>query len=294
MLISGSFKIRTMKNSRIIFYALVFMNMLVITSCNDDDNNNPIPAPIADAGIGMMVDLEKLVNLDASSSSGDNISYAWTLKDPNDNVANLDNAATANPSFIATISGVYTAELTITNNGGSNTSTVEIEAINPTYQLADQMGRPAINTVFNFFGDSDTKNAFNQVLPGDGAMNAASFKGIFDALQSYIGLNTDTYTNVLGLDNTTTASVLATDILMSNKSAPATYGPSDLNNIVLGQNVLNGRRLADDVIDVTLILAFGGNDLSAINATQAGLISDNVNANDKNFLTVFPYLAAPH
>ncbi len=283
-----------MKNIKIVGYFLAAMSILISQGCQDDDNDNPLPLPVANAGNNQIVDLEKIVILDGSASSGENINFSWTLVDPLGNEANLQDASTANPSFQATLAGTYEATLTITNNGGNTTSMVEILVENPTYLLADQMGRPGINTVFNFFGSSDVKNAFNQVLPSEGIANATAFKGIFDALQSYIGLDPMTYNNVLGLDNETTASVLATDILMSNKTAPSTYGPSDINNIVLGQNVLNGRGLADDVIDVTLILAFAGNDLNNLNSTQLGLISDNVNANDKPFLSEFPYLASPH
>jgi hypothetical protein len=52
---------------------------------------------------------------------------------------------------------------------------------------------------------------------------------------------------------------------------------------------LTGRALADDVIDVELTLIFGG----ATGASNPTLTKDNVNANDKVFLTTFPYLAAP-
>ena len=45
----------------------------------------------------------------------------------------------------------------------------------------------------------------------------------------------------------------------------------------------------DDVIDVELILIFGGPDGSA----NPGLTSDNVDANDRPFSTNFPYLANP-
>jgi Domain of unknown function (DUF4331) len=47
----------------------------------------------------------------------------------------------------------------------------------------------------------------------------------------------------------------------------------------------NGRRLQDDVITAELGLIFGAN---------AALNDDHVDANDKSFLTTFPYLAAPH
>jgi hypothetical protein len=57
-----------------------------------------------------------------------------------------------------------------------------------------------------------------------------------------------------------------------------------------GTQVLTGRALADDVIDVELILIFGG----ATGASNPGLTSDHVNANDKPFLSSFPYMASPH
>jgi hypothetical protein len=56
-----------------------------------------------------------------------------------------------------------------------------------------------------------------------------------------------------------------------------------------GTNVLTGRKLSDDVIDVELILIFGGH----TNAQNPTLTSDNISANDKAFLTSFPYLASP-
>lgn len=52
-----------------------------------------------------------------------------------------------------------------------------------------------------------------------------------------------------------------------------------------------GRRLADDVVDAGLAAIFGPL-LSPANTTPA-LASDNVGANDKAFLTTFPYLADP-
>jgi hypothetical protein len=56
-----------------------------------------------------------------------------------------------------------------------------------------------------------------------------------------------------------------------------------------GTNVLTGRNLTDDAITVELLLIFGGEDFSE----NPGLSNDNVNANDKTFLTSFPYLASP-
>ncbi|MEO9483129.1 MAG: DUF4331 family protein [Ekhidna sp.] len=158
---------------------------------------------------------------------------------------------------------------------------VQMEA--DTYATSDQMGRPAINTVFNFFGTSDVKNAYNSTLPASGAANATAFAGILDALQTYIFLDPEQFENILGIGNDALAGVLAVDVLQSDKNAATAYGS------------LNGRALGDDVIDVTLTLAFSDQSAAgADNQVKGGLVSDNVNANDKTFSTSFPYLAIPH
>ena len=286
---------KNIKNTAILFC----LALLVTTaSCKEDEPDEPtvpeVEAPQANAGADQTVDIEKAVTLDGSSSMGDNITYAWTVTDPSGGTVTLEGGDSAMPSFVAMQAGDYEATVTVTNAGGTASAMTTISVENPTFATADQMGRPAINTVFNFFGDADTKNGYNRTLPTEGAANATAFQGILDALQGYIGLDPGSYTNVLGLDNATTATVLATDVLGSNKTASSTYGPADLNNLMLGQNVLNGRGLADDVVDVTLILAFAGNDLANLSDLQTGLIGDFVGANDKEFLTSFPYLAAPH
>lgn len=151
------------------------------------------------------------------------------------------------------------------------------------YTTVDQMGRPAINTVFNFFGTADVKNAYNLTLPSNGSTNAAAFKGILDALQTYIFLDPAEFENILGIGNEALAGVLAVDALSSDKTSASAYGS------------LNGRALADDVIDVTLLLAFADqSDAGANNGVKDGVSSDNVDANDKSFSSTFPYLASPH
>lgn len=152
-----------------------------------------------------------------------------------------------------------------------------------TYTTVDQMGRPAINTVFNFFGDAATKNGYNQTLPSMGSSNADDFKAILDALQTYIFLDPAEFENILGIDNATLASVLAVDVLQSDKSSASAYGS------------LNGRALGDDVVDVTLLLAFADQSTAGSdNQVKDGVSSDNVDSNDKTFGSTFPYLASPH
>lgn len=141
------------------------------------------------------------------------------------------------------------------------------------YIQRDQMGRPAINTVFV---SSDNKDQFNATVP---SQMGASFASAFES--RLLALNPGYTSNALGLDAPTFTSVLATDILSVSTDGTTTFFD--------GTNVLTGRALADDVIDVELLLIFGGPDGMA----NAGLTSDNVDANDKSFMNDFPYLASP-
>lgn len=142
------------------------------------------------------------------------------------------------------------------------------------YQTQDQMARPAINTVFVSAADKDM---FNTTTPS--MMNAA-FAGKFKS--RLMALNAGYTTNLLGLNADQFTNVLVTDVLNASTTAPTTFYD--------GTNVLTGRALADDVIDVELTLIFGG----PTGASNPGLTSDKVNANDKMFLASFPYLATPH
>lgn len=55
-------------------------------------------------------------------------------------------------------------------------------------------------------------------------------------------------------------------------------------------NGYGGRKLTDDVVDAGLAALFGS--LLSPNNVSPGLTTDNINQNDKPFLTTFPYLAA--
>ncbi|AWW00032.1 DUF4331 family protein [Arcticibacterium luteifluviistationis] len=145
------------------------------------------------------------------------------------------------------------------------------------YMTADQMGRPAINTVFV---SSSMKDEFNVTPPSQqGAKYASAFAaGLMGLSPAYANAGDK---NALGLDAATFGSVLATDVLTVSTTAPTTFYD--------GTNVLTGRNLADDVITVELLLIFGGEDFTE-NPT---LSDDNVSSNDKDFSTSFPYLATP-
>lgn len=160
------------------------------------------------------------------------------------------------------------------DNGDDNGMENTIEA---TYALEDQMGRPAVNTVFV---SASSKDNFNTTIPSkQGAMYASMFKTNLEALSP--AFNEDTDTNALGQDATTFSSFLATDVLNVSLDGKTTFYD--------GTNVLTGRALADDVITVELLLIFGGEDFKE----NPALSDDHVDANDKEFLTSFPYLASP-
>jgi len=142
------------------------------------------------------------------------------------------------------------------------------------YEQQDQMARPAINTVF-VTAPTD-KDLFNTTAPN--AMGSL-FQSKFQT--RLLALNAGYTTNALGQNAATLTGLLATDVLGVSTTGVTTFFD--------GTNILTGRTLADDVIDVELLLIFGG----PTGASNPGLTKDNVNANDKTFLTAFPYLASP-
>ena len=138
----------------------------------------------------------------------------------------------------------------------------------------DQAGRPGIATVFV---SPEDKDKFNVTLPS--AMSPA-FQSKFQS--RLMALNPNYSTNALGQTAAQFTGLLATDVLNVSTTGKTTFFD--------GTNVLTGRALADDVIDVELLLLFGG----PSGTSNPGLTSDNVNANDKMFSSTFPYLATPH
>jgi len=141
------------------------------------------------------------------------------------------------------------------------------------YMGGDQMARPAINTVFV---DAPAKDSFNNALP---TQMSGLFFNKFKA--RLLALNPGYTTNALGQTADQLSGLLVTDVLNLSTTGTTTFYD--------GTNVLTGRTLGDDVIDVELILLFGG----PMGSSNPGLTSDHVGANDKAFLTTFPYLASP-
>lgn len=129
-----------------------------------------------------------------------------------------------------------------------------------TWQKADQMGRPAINTVFNATGAD--KNLFNVTDPAQQrTADGGRFRtNVITTLEHLGGYGAGTAGSI--------ADILLPDVL--------TYTVGNTSGF------LNGRRLADDVIDTELGLVTNG----AITGDGVGPHAD--------YLSSFPYLGNPH
>ena len=123
----------------------------------------------------------------------------------------------------------------------------------------DRVGRAAINTVFNHGVD---KNIFNGLEPSQDS-TAVTNEGM-TFVQSF--MNT---LSALG-GSPALATVLLPDVLNYDFSKPTDYAK------------LNGRRLRDDVISISLSLV-----------TNGGLTTDNVGPHT-DYLDRFPYAGTPH
>jgi Domain of unknown function (DUF4331) len=122
------------------------------------------------------------------------------------------------------------------------------------YTHDDRMGRPAINTVFNH---GQAKNLFNAIDP---PQDRARFKDSFKATLESFGYTSDQADAI--------ADILLPDILTYDYTSSAGY--------------LNGRRLTDDVIDISLKLV-----------TNGKLTTDRVGPHT-DYLDHFPYPGEPH
>ncbi len=151
------------------------------------------------------------------------------------------------------------------------------ELIDGSWVQIDQMGRPAINTVFNHTGAD--KEDFNVTAPADQrtAFGGKFRTNIVDTLLALSALDSD------GAYTATEAGILA-DVLLPDV---VTY-----NTTTTAAGPLNGRNLADDVIDAELNITTGGFPFAGRTGT-GGVPSDCVGPHS-DYLPSFPYLGLPH
>ncbi|MFD2586994.1 DUF4331 family protein [Croceitalea marina] len=170
-----------------------------------------------------------------------------------------------------------------------------------TFAQVDHMGRPGINTVLG--ADGDAKDAHNISIPANqGAAFQMAYQerleALHDAYAIALGLTAEDVdyepnilSGILGFDVTAEilTSVLASDVLEVAPDAQTVYFDG---SVPVG---FTGRKLQDDVIDISLILLFGGRDGARFNG-EGGLpqlVTDGVGLTADNITTTFPYIGSP-
>ena len=152
-----------------------------------------------------------------------------------------------------------------------------------TFTQVDIMGRPGINTVLGI--SDERKDDFNDSTPAEqGANFATEFTDMINGYHTAYGAEYEN--NILNLTADQMGSILALDVLQVAPNAPTTYFD--------GENVLTGRNLTDDVVDVSLVLLFGGANGDRFDGDDGlpELVSDNVGFDSTNAITTsFPYMA---
>ena len=156
-----------------------------------------------------------------------------------------------------------------------------------TFQQVDRLSRPVVNEVFaSVAGDRHKTN--NEIAPSQDNTELAN------DIQNFMR-------NTAGRSQATTdvvKAVLVPDVMVAdlNEAGPAAYLGSETGGATGGK--FGGRKLTDDVADISLGVVFGTT-VSALGlAPDDGkaiptLTSDNVGSGGKRFTSTFPYLGAP-
>ena len=149
--------------------------------------------------------------------------------------------------------------------GGNGTDIGVWGATGKNGMVADRMGRPAINTVFNATGAD--KDAFNATPP---RLQRTAMGGKFrtNVINTLVGLSTALGSPYTAEQAAGIADILLPDVLTYKVGTDASF--------------LNGRDLDDDVIDLELSLT-----------TNGAVASDGVGAHG-DLLSGFPYLGPAH
>jgi len=159
----------------------------------------------------------------------------------------------------------------------------------------DVLGRPGVNIIFG--GSNAMKNEYNISKVSNREIYTAEFDSVLEGYHNIYAIaleipeeDLNYETNILGWNAQTFTKIMSQfDALQVAPNGPTTYynGNSNL--------VFTGRKLSDDVMDVTFMLMFGG-----VNGTRFDgnndtpqLTTDAVDSGDRNFSLSFPYLETP-
>lgn len=150
------------------------------------------------------------------------------------------------------------------------------------YDRVDRMGMPAIATAVISSGMKDDYNAAD---PSDDA--GGQF--VVDITANVQALHTALDDDLVGAGLVPCATVACV-----GQAAPLVVPDVITINSAQAAGFPNGRRLTDQVIDVTLALVLLDLSASGQSATTLAARPLNPAANDKSFSSTFPYLAAPN
>jgi len=167
-----------------------------------------------------------------------------------------------------------------------------------------RLGHPLVNEVVIPLKDKDT---FNRTKPtGDGAfLSYVQNPEVASLLNVLYGISvppnprgdlvTVFLTGIPGV-NQPAGQTAGCEMLRLNMTLPPSAAPNRFGVIAGdGAGFPNGRRLADDVVDVALRVVAGGYVLTPdFNVAPNNQLGDGVDANDRPFLPYFPYAALPH
>jgi hypothetical protein len=167
-----------------------------------------------------------------------------------------------------------------------------------------RLGMPLVNEAVIPLGVKDT---FNSLEPtGDGAaLSFVTNPTVPPLLEALFGLRTPPtprtdlvtifLTGIPGLNQIGTSPRPA-EMIRLNMAVPPSRNPSRLG--LLGGDTAgfpNGRRPADDVVDIELRALAGGTPFTpGFNIAPNNALTDRVDANDTPFFSSFPFLSAPH
>ena len=159
----------------------------------------------------------------------------------------------------------------------------------------DIAGRPGVNVIF---GSTDlSKNNFNNSIVSNRTIFQEGFQNVLEFYHNIYAIandipieDLDYETNILNWDAATFTTIMSNyDALQVAPNGPTTY--LDANNNL----VFTGRKLSDDVMDITLTLMFGGVDGTRFdgNNDTPQLTTDAVGPGDRDYTLSFPYLENP-
>jgi len=192
------------------------------------------------------------------------------------------------------IIGVWSTALRPT----TTTRTPGSETASTTFVQVSRLGMPLVNEVIIPVGQKDRWNGSVPTADGGGFRANYTDPEVPKLLQALYGVTAPAtprndlvqvfLTGVPGLNQP--PGVKEAEMIRLNTDVLPTASPSRMG-VLAGdvQGFPNGRRLTDDVIDITVQAAAG-----FLTGAKVGALGDGVDRNDVPFRSTFPYLAFPH